>query len=218
MKTEDFATGLRAVMEAEGVTAEALLKKAPLGFWPKVADRTGMKPNNARIFWTRNKPKLIEIVGAKSDIGVKPDKTPRPATVAKDVIEPQNAKVANDTTEAEPGSPVNDVMAVREELLSMMTAMETRLTTMLEERITAALTGTPAKDVILDEPPRPAKEGKKFKNRKVANLRGLIDASLYALLEKDAKDHYGENMSRTLEAVLWRYYCKPRLSFQEPEE
>jgi len=88
---------------------------------------------------------------------------------------------------------------------------------LLEERIRAAHAGPGVEGDMLDDPPRPAREGKKFKDRETEYLRCLIDKKLYERVEKDA-GHYGGNISRTVDAILWRYYNRPRLSYEKPDQ
>jgi hypothetical protein len=66
------------------------------------------------------------------------------------------------------------------------------------------------------DPPLPKRggpSGKRLPGEK-RDVRARIDRNLYALLEKDCKQRYGGNWSHTLDAVLWRAYGKPCLSFE----
>jgi|GEM_PF-3325111 len=49
------------------------------------------------------------------------------------------------------------------------------------------------------------------------NLNANVDKVLYDLVRQEAEKHHGGTNTRALETILWRYYGKPRLSF-EPEE
>ena len=70
-----------------------------------------------------------------------------------------------------------------------------------------------AKRGDLDElPPPPPKEGQRYTfNRQ--KLGGTVDSELYDLF-RDECDRRGLTVSRLLDAVLWHYFGKPKLSFQ----
>jgi hypothetical protein len=101
---------------------------------------------------------------------------------------------------------------------SLLEEQEQKLTRLIDEKIQAALGRRPAdmKAGEADDPPLPPKTGKKFAGAK-GDLRARIDANLLKLLENDCDRHYNGNMSRCLDAVLWRYYEKPALSFEESQ-
>lgn len=72
-----------------------------------------------------------------------------------------------------------------------------------------------ATDYGIDEPeiaPRRAKskalQGEKF------DLRVRVDKNLADMLFEHAKRDYGGNISRTLDVLLWRFYGRPRLSWE----
>jgi hypothetical protein len=65
----------------------------------------------------------------------------------------------------------------------------------------------------LEDPPLPPKTGKKQHGDK-GDIRARIDSELLKLLDTECTARYGGNMSRTLDAILWRYYGRPRLSFE----
>jgi len=123
----------------------------------------------------------------------------------------------------------NDVTVdnvAKAEVEAMLHDLETKLTNLIDQRITEALAGVEPKVVTvanLDIPPMPPKDaegkggkvsGKKFAGTK-ADLRARIDSKLFDLLEGEAKTYFSGNMSRCLDAVLWRYYQKPKLSFED---
>ncbi|MGO9120489.1 MAG: hypothetical protein ACLQPD_23105 [Desulfomonilaceae bacterium] len=106
----------------------------------------------------------------------------------------------------------------RAEVKSMLKEQEAKLTRLIDEKIQAALGKRPA-DMTAGEkndPPLPPKSGKKFAGAK-GDLRVRIDSNLLGLLESDCNRHYNGNMSRCLDAILWRYYREPALSFEEPQ-
>lgn len=71
-----------------------------------------------------------------------------------------------------------------------------------------------------DEPPMPAhstrKEGRQLPGSR-HNLSANIDIELWNLLKIESRKHAGV-ISRTLDVVLWRYFRKPKLSFELEEK
>ena len=68
-------------------------------------------------------------------------------------------------------------------------------------------------DVTRDEPGIGPRRGKNYAGVKF-NLRPRIDMVLADLLYKEAVGHYGGNMSRCLDVILWRHFNRPRLSWE----
>lgn len=104
-------------------------------------------------------------------------------------------------------------------LAIMVRDMESRLAALLDERIRAALSPVSCEETrdsscFPPYPPKLGKAGKKFAGDK-RDLRVRIDRNLFTLLKKEAEDRHGGNMSQCLDAVLWRYYDQPDLSFQQ---
>jgi len=99
----------------------------------------------------------------------------------------------------------------KEEMDSIMQRVES----LIDEKIQAALGAGRAVASVPreDDPPSPPKTGKRLHGVK-RDLRARIDKNLMYLLEVDCQTHYGRNMSKCLDAILWRYYDKPRLSFE----
>ncbi len=107
----------------------------------------------------------------------------------------------------------------KDEVIGMLKELETKVTNLIDLKIQAALEAeqVDVKPVKHDDPPLPpkvGKAGKKFAGTKM-DLRARIDAVLQTLLEADCTRNYRGNMSRCLDAILWRYYGKPKLSFEE---
>lgn len=104
------------------------------------------------------------------------------------------------------------------EVKSMLKDQEEKLTRLIDEKIQAALGRRPPDMTACEknDPPLPPKTGKKFAGAK-GDLRVRIDSNLLDLLESDCQRYYNGNMSRCLDALLWRYYEKPALSFEEPQ-
>ena len=89
----------------------------------------------------------------------------------------------------------------------MECAVETRLTELLKSK--HGVVDGPD----LDEPPLPPKSGKKYLGEK-RDIRGRIDANLWELFQQECRKYNG-NVSKTLDTILWRYFGKPRLSFED---
>jgi hypothetical protein len=101
---------------------------------------------------------------------------------------------------------------------SLLEEQEEKLTRLIDEKIQAALGRRPS-DMTAGEandPPLPPKTGKKSAGAKW-DLRVRIDSNLLDLLESDCQRRYNGNMSRCLDAILWRYYGQPALSFEEAQ-
>ena len=85
------------------------------------------------------------------------------------------------------------------------------------EQITGATAGLKTfHDAADEEPPMPQKDSRKFTGFK-KDVRARIDGTLFELLTVDAKAQSGGNVSRQLDIILWRYYGKPKLSFETDE-
>ena len=63
------------------------------------------------------------------------------------------------------------------------------------------------------EPPLPPKTSRKQQGEKI-DIRARVDGVLYNLLSLDARRQSGGNLSRQLDIVLWRYYGKPKLTWE----
>ena len=70
-----------------------------------------------------------------------------------------------------------------------------------------------ATDAEIDEPEIAPRKGKSFYGEKF-DLRVRVDRNLAEMLFAHAKRDYGGNISRTLDVVLWRFYGRPRLSWE----
>lgn len=126
------------------------------------------------------------------------------------------------------------VKVVRSEIQSMLENLEAKLAGTMEQRIREAVGGAGKRDKVdhvdnadnldkVDVPPLPPKDapnpqtgeksGRKFRGSK-SDLRVRIDSELSKLVEADATEHFSGNLSRCLDAILWRYYGRPLLSFQ----
>ncbi len=68
----------------------------------------------------------------------------------------------------------------------------------------------------VDTPPLPPKKGpagKAFAGSK-KDIRALIDSELWKLFDNECRNRFGGNQSRALDAILWHYFGKPKLSFE----
>ncbi len=106
----------------------------------------------------------------------------------------------------------------RHEAIEMMRALEARLTKLVETNLQAAI-GAYRADASCDNavpplPPKGGEFGRKFKGEK-SDVRARIDSVLFRLLSRECGREFNGNMSRCLDAILWRYYGKPKLSFEE---
>jgi hypothetical protein len=139
---------------------------------------------------------------------------------------PEHGAIVDNFDTPESGDYISDKVAkndivTREELTRMMEDMESRLMQAIDEKLsTSEIEERKGVMVdIFDNPPLPPKigpAGKRYAGDK-ADIRARVDMKLFKLLEDEAKIYFGGNVSRALDAVLWRYYQKPCLSF-EPSE
>lgn len=138
-----------------------------------------------------------------------------------DIFDPAmlgSSRRSGDPTGEEPTGPIGPEM-----ISIMMQELERRLTKTLEDRMECAVETRVAEFLKSkygalgaadrDEPPLPPKKGKKFLGEK-RDIRGRIDANLWELFQKECTEHNG-NVSKTLDTILWRYFGKPRLSFED---
>ena len=63
-------------------------------------------------------------------------------------------------------------------------------------------------------PPTPPKTSRKYQGEKI-DIRARIDKSLFDLLDADAESTSGGNISRQLDIILWQYYNRPKLSWED---
>ena len=64
-----------------------------------------------------------------------------------------------------------------------------------------------------DEPEIAPRKGKSFYGEKF-DLLVRVDRNLAELLIEHSRRDYGGNISRTLDVVLWRFYDRPKLSWE----
>ena len=109
--------------------------------------------------------------------------------------------------------------AIMTKVAARLDALEARLTTSLVNRIRNFMetqnhsAGSSFKD---EDPPVPQRLGRRYRPRK-AYIHVKIDKNLFEILERESRANHEGNISRTLDAILWRYYGKPKLSFEIPE-
>lgn len=130
----------------------------------------------------------------------------------------------------EHGIELNDLDNVGEEasepvsmdkILILMTESEARLVEFVEKKIEDALQsragdirghgrkGPPA-------PPRTGRYGKKFAGSK-GDIRVRVDRVLWTLFQEEISRHNG-NASAAMDTILWHYFGKPSLSFQDGQD
>jgi len=191
MTIQEFVRRLAKVMRQKRLVPQDLAVRAPKGLWAAFAEAAAMKEATARSFWSARKDEALPLLrGIFYSVATK-------ETVKGD----KRAKAGAIT---------------REETARLMQELETRLTKMVNDKLRAALATRPPSVESRDLPPATPKEGKKFKGSK-EDLRVRIDSELWRLLDDECARDLAGNMSRCLDAVLWRYYGRPRLSFEEPE-
>jgi hypothetical protein len=194
MKIEDFAQAMKTAAKDMSVTIDMAARKAPVGFWEKVAVIAAMKDKEAaRRYWRQKNAELL---------------------VALD-LSPKSVQFL-DSPNMPPDETNNTV--TRNELTRIIDAMRNELEELIDSKIQ---TNKRALSVVSEQPERerPPKEkiGKQYAGKK-ADIRGLIDLALYELLEADAAENHNGNMSSCIDKALWHFYGKPDLSFQWPEE
>ena len=125
---------------------------------------------------------------------------------------------ATDNPGAQEGGTLSPDTLTRQETIQMMQQLETRLTTMIDTKLKAAMEASgPRMSLDKEAPPLPPKGGeygRKFEGQK-DDLRARIDSVLFRLLDRECNRDFNGNMSRCMDAVLWRYFGKPKLSFEE---
>jgi hypothetical protein len=102
----------------------------------------------------------------------------------------------------------------RDEVKLMIGEAKTEILEILKD-MAGSTTGFKAfHDAANEEPAMAPKYSRKFTGFK-DDVRARIDRTLFKLLIADAKAQSGGNVSRQLDIILWRYYGKPKLSFEE---
>lgn len=230
MTLDRFAEAVTSAMVTENVSPVTLTGKLRRDFWLKVEGYTGQRRGAAPAYWAKHREELIKLLSgtvATTDSEPVASNTeevapkPAPLTVELDglvtigILEHLERTIQARMQIALGGISFETKQALRR--------MEERLTALLDQRVKEAVgkisvNGT--RSATIDDPPKPEKTGRKKKKfaGKRANIRGLVDENLAKLLEKDCRERYDGNMSRTLTAILWRYFGKPRLSFESHEE
>jgi hypothetical protein len=242
---EQFVEAVSAVMLHESISLETFMDRTPRGFWEKVGKITGQKDSAAQVYWSRRKADLLsdlearlanvdevdeaqEVLNqaaletAKVDIVDQGEGSPSDVKAANVDISEESTSDKDANLDQESGTQepaVKSDKVAKRELESMLQALELRLTTLIDHRIKETIAST-SKAVIVDNldmppvPPKVGDAGKRFAGSK-ADLRARVDLNLFKLLEGEAREHFSGNMSRCLDALLWRYYDRPKLSFEE---
>lgn len=233
-----FVEALATVMRQRDIPLDRIRGKgkAPKGTWIAVGELTGQSKAAAGIYWTRSRDKLLpQLESLLSNVdrvdlpGDEPQATREPVIVDKiDIPEEPTEPAKDDMVDRIDDDLTPDAIVDKDdkidkcEVQTMLEAMEARLMQTIEARISAAMAGTTqaAKVDNYDMPPMPPKigaAGKQFAGRK-SDLRARVDSELMKLLESQAREHFSGNMSRCLDAVLWHYFNKPRLSFEDVDD
>lgn len=75
-------------------------------------------------------------------------------------------------------------------------------------------------DKLTETPAKPKKMGVKGKKKEGQrhDLRARIDKTLWNCLDEYSNAHYGSNISAALDAILWNFFDKPPLSFEQDKD
>lgn len=182
-------------------------------------------------YWNRHKadlaPKILEALGPAVDDTSDPLENGAPSTPQKETNIVRN--VAIEEPEAEGGSVDNAAIVATVDRIARNLAELTQRMTAIEQRVDEMSSRKPTSDteatnnlVMVDiraVPPVPGKTGKAGKKHRGGrgHVHGNVDQVIYNLFEAEVAQHSG-NRSKALNAILWRYFDKPRLSFEIPEE
>lgn len=204
---------VRRVLDKRGITVEELTRRAPRGFWEQVATEL---PEAERVghvvlsnWWTPAKGRISALLSQLS----KPEQP-----------EPQAEETAEEQTKSTPQPEPENIPAYLHQWLA---DMEAKLTTLVKHEVRAAMAEQTLIDTVANvdkvnksdmvdgvECPLPPKTGKKFEGHK-RDIRARMDANLFELFDAEAKRDHGGNLSRMLDVVVWSYFGKPKLSFEE---
>ncbi|MFH0822203.1 MAG: hypothetical protein V2B18_05580 [Pseudomonadota bacterium] len=197
------------------------LKTAGKG-WPEIVeilDRDGFRDKNGNPYQSGNLRGLYSRHGKNIDTLTKVDTVDTQSVkdttnmVDMDDDEPKDTEdnidmIAIATKDSHDKVDTDDKGVVtREEVALMLADMENRI-------MQAVQAHNVVKDDTDDSPPLPPKTGKKFHGSK-EDIRARVDSNLFALLDDMCKSRFRGNMSIALDHVLWTFFGKPRLSFQE---
>jgi hypothetical protein len=102
----------------------------------------------------------------------------------------------------------------RAELEERIAESEAKMLAWFKEMLVGAFGQANIDDAAGDVPGIAPKKGKAFIGEKF-DLRVRVDRALYMKLFEDAARNYTGNMSRCLDVALWRYYGRPKLSWEK---
>ena len=210
--------------------------RSPKGTWERVKKISGYDGDKDSLsaYWKKHQADLTsKISEALSVKDAKPEPPPqdRPVKTAKvdTITAPEKG---SDAQAAPPEGEKEDTNDDKSDIIAksleavilakfdkVITDKVEALETLINKRLDAIPT-QPVKDdmgVTVDKGAFPGKPGKatpkgKALAGKVEHIHGNVDAELSRLLKEDMKTL--GNMSRTLTVILWRYYGKPKLSFE----
>ncbi|MBI5572608.1 MAG: hypothetical protein HY914_21875 [Desulfomonile tiedjei] len=135
-----------------------------------------------------------------------------------DTLKSAQDRIAETRSTAEPdGTPLEE--AIMAKVTARIEVLEARLTTSLVNKIRIFMEtqNRSAADSFKDEdPPVPQRLGRRFRPKKTY-IHAKIDKNLFEILDRESRAKHEGNISRALDAILWRYYGKPKLSFETPE-
>jgi|GEM_PF-1965288 len=234
-----FVDALVSVMQSEGWTTEDIIPKAPAGCWARVGAAIGKTGDAARFVFRRRKTDILPLLSVKLANGATSGRAPTPktegtgpkvvkvATTERGIESLPEADKGNvDTKNTLDEAPVSGIKEInvdtsqfvtREELAKQLVELESRLTQLIQQTEPQAVSGKVAK---LDMPPRPAKTGKAGKMFRGSreHFSARVDAALLRRFAQDRDRLFGGNQSRCLDWLLWNFYGKPKMSFEEEAE
>jgi hypothetical protein len=209
----DFAKAILKSMEEEGIDLAELEQRAPRGFWelviktlnemgtPGPKEKKWIDAKQASQHWKRNMDSIT--------------------TFIDEVVSENTAPMKTSPEEQVPAEPNRNDAETGEDLVTRREFREALkdLEAMIENKISQVKAGMEvskiqkAPDGYPELAPQPAMTGKKFTVGR-QKLGVTIDSVLMEKLEKESKTR-GISMSRMVDTVVWHYFGRPRLSFEE---
>jgi hypothetical protein len=229
---ETLAKAIMNVAEKERLDLNTLKEQVPKQFWIKVLKELGgahnsrgepWTPKSLAAQWMRKKDDLVSViktqqqdVSADSDANevstagtLSPDE---PATAEQK--EEQSPKIEEPTA----GYPELD-RRIRGLIQEELTKKQEDLLKSIEERLQQKHASTTFVNFTdSDVPPVPRRVRRKMKGEPPGHVSAMVDRTLSDLFEKDRYERFQGNAGRCLTWILWNFYGKPPLSFQDEDD